>query len=166
MCCDNCVIMNRFAVKLLLRHSLCLQHTSWSSASQRLSIPTWRTSTWRCNTRAGRPVQRQWSLPTCCVEDARRKDNTVLDPGHGIVLRCRVQWLNKWFCGFCSARFESSRDDCPATKHNPKCKGHFLKGQPASFGRLPVASWCTHTMKILCIMYLYFIIYIKNALCA
>lgn len=47
----------------------------------------------------------------------------------------------KPYCsGFCSGRFESSRDDCPATKHYPRCKGNFLQGQPAAFGRLLVAS--------------------------
>ena len=82
---------------------------------------------------------------------------------------CSPLWspvVEPLFCGICSARFESSRADCPAIKHYQRCKGHFLQGQPAAFGRLPVASWCTHTMKIVCMTYLYFIICIRYALCA
>lgn len=68
----------------LLRRSPCLRHTSWSSVSSRASIPTQRTSTWRCSTHAVMPGPRPCSLPTFCAEDAQKNDNTV--PNHGDVV--------------------------------------------------------------------------------
>lgn len=70
----------------VLRRSPCLRHTSWSSVSSRPSIPTRRTSTWRFSTHVVTPAPRPYSLPTCCVEDAQKNDNTVLNHGHVVII--------------------------------------------------------------------------------